>query len=177
MDSMDKRYEQIVKQYSEALYWHIRRLVVSHEDAQDILQDTLVNIYRKLWQLRDHSKEKAWVFRCATNEVNHFFRQKKRQLGDRTLDEYLEQTLEDSGYVDYNAAAGVRLQKALLTLSPQQRTVFTLKYYDDLDYAEIARITGSKPETLKVSYHNAKEKLKKIIEDDEQVGQYPFYGA
>ena len=99
--------------------------------------------------------------------VNHFFRRKKRELGDRTLDEYLEQTLRDSEYVNYTEAAGVKLQKGLLTLTPQQRTVFTLRDYDELDYGEIARITGSKPETLKVSYHNAKEKLKKIIEEDE----------
>ena len=167
MDRVDQRFEKIVQEYSEPLYWHIRRLVVSHEDAQDLLQDTLVTVYRKLWQLRHPSKEKAWLFRCATNVVNHFFRRKKRELGDRTLDEYLEQTLRDSEYVNYTEAAGVKLQKGLLTLTPQQRTVFTLRYYDELDYGEIARITGSKPETLKVSYHNAKEKLKKIIEEDE----------
>lgn len=165
MAGMQKKYEEIVHTYSQPLYWYIRRLVVGHEDAQDLLQDTLVTVYRKLWQLRDPSKLKAWLYRCATNEVNHFYRRRQKELGDVPIDDYLVQTLESGTYVDYGQAEAIVLQKAILSLSPLQRQVFTLKYYDDLDYDEIAKITGSTPESLKVSYHKAKEKIRQTIEE------------
>ena len=164
--SQNSRYLQIVDQYSEPLYWHIRRLVVSHEDAQDILQDTLVSIYRNLWQLRDESRTKAWVYRIATNKVNRFFAREQRRIGTTEIGESLAERLESSEYVNYDEIAGIKLQKAVMTLSRQQQTVFNLRYYDDMDYKEISRITGSSEGTLKVAYHNAREKIQKYLENE-----------
>lgn len=164
--SQNSRYLQIVDQYSEPLYWHIRRLVVSHEDAQDILQDTLVSIYRNLWQLRDESRTKAWVYRIATNKVNRFFAREQRRIGTTEIGESLAESLESSEYVNYDEIAGIKLQKAVMTLSRQQQTVFNLRYYDDMDYKEISRITGSSEGTLKVAYHNAREKIQKYLENE-----------
>lgn len=160
------RYLKIVDQYSEPLYWHIRRLVISHEDAQDILQDTLVSIFRNIWQLRDEGRTKAWVYRIATNKVNRYFLREKRRIGTVEIGSALAQTLESSEYVNYNETAGLKLQKAVMTLSPQQQTVFNLRYYDELDYNEISRITGSSVGSLKVAYHNAREKIQKYLENE-----------
>lgn len=155
-------FSSIVYEYSQALYWHIRRMVVNHEDAQDILQETLIKAYKHLWQLHDKSALRPWLYRIATNQANSFL---SRQHQTDSLSEELTSNLMDSEYVDYSNLEGIKLQKAILSLSPQQRVVFCLRYYDGMEYPEIAEITGSSPETLKVSYHYAKDKIKKIISE------------
>ena len=155
------RFSLIVQEYSQPLYWHIRRLVVSHDDAEDILQETLVKAYRHLWTLQNPSSLRAWLYRIATNEANRFL---SRRVKSEEMSEVLVGKLFASEYVNYEMDAEVKLQKAILSLPAQQRTVFCLKYYDEMDYDEISKITGSKPETLKVSYHYAKEKVKKFLE-------------
>jgi len=143
------------------LYWHIRRMVVSHEDAQDVLQETFVKAYRKLWMLRDTAALKTWLYRIATNEANRFLARKKNHLD---LTEELENSLESQTYIDVSCEAEIRLQKALLTMSDMQRTVFCLKYYDEMDYAQIASVCKSSESSVKVIYHNAKEKVKQMLE-------------
>lgn len=160
--SLYGKYMEIVDRYSEPLYWYIRRMVVSHEDAQDILQDTLLAAYRKLWQVRDEAKLKSWVYRIATNRINRYFKTKARESG---LEEFSE--MEGLAYTDTSDKAEIKLQKAIKTLTPFQQTVFNLRYYDELSYEEIAGITGSGTGSLKVVYHNAKEKIIKYIEDEQ----------
>lgn len=155
-------FSSIVREYSRPLYWHIRRLVVSHDDTEDILQDTFVKAYRHLWTLRNPAALRPWLYRIATNEANRFL---SKRIKPEDMSDVLAEKLAVSEYVDYTMEAEVRLQKAILSLSPQQRTVFCLKYYDDMDYDEISKVTGSRPETLKVNYHYAKEKVKKFLED------------
>lgn len=158
------RYERMVREYSEPLYWHIRRLVVDHEDARDILQDTLVAMYRNLWQLHDQSRARAWAFRIATNKAMRFLRRRAENVG---ITEQLADTLEASGYVNLDDAAGIRLQKAVMTLPPLQQTVFNLRYHDGMEYDEISRITGSSAGSVKVSYHKAKEKVKEYLTNEQ----------
>lgn len=160
MKADEKTFEAIVREYSRPLYWHIRRMVVDHDDASDVLQETFVRAYRYLWTVRDQEKLGVWLYRIATNEANRFLRSLKKgvELGD-----YLVQKLEASEHVDFTKDAEIKMQKALLTLTPQQRTVFNLKYYDDMDYPQIAKITGSREQTLRVAYHYAMEKVKKYI--------------
>jgi len=153
----------IVREFSEPLYRYIRRQVVCHEDAEDILQDTFVKAFRKLWQLRDRSSLKPWLYRIATNEVNRFFSSKKME---DTLEEVLLEKLEASEYVNLEDVAGRKLQEALLRLSPLQRTVFNLRYYDEMDYNQMAQVTGSKPETLKVVWHNARKKVEEYLKTE-----------
>lgn len=160
-----KTFAAILDKYQEPLYWHIRRLVVSHEDAQDILQESLIKIYGKLWQLRDESALKPWMYRIATNEVNRFFKKNHVALQSEGISDELVEKLAEGGYVNFDELEGIKLQKAMMTLSPQQRTVFSLRYYDELDYEQISYITGSTVATLKVSYHNAKEKIKYYLEN------------
>ena len=161
------RYREIVQEYSEPLYWHIRRLVVSHEDAQDILQDTLLAIYRNLWQLRDASRTRAWAYRIATNKVNRFFRRRSREVPSGELYDALCESLAASEYVDWDKTAEIRLQKAVMRLTPHQQTVFNLRYHDDMDYAEMSRVTGSSPDSLKVTWHTVKNKIKEYLENEQ----------
>lgn len=163
MKSDKLTYSGIVREYSKPLYNFIRHMVVSHEDASDILQDTLVKAYRKLWQLRDEKALAGWLFRIASNECNTFLRRRSREL---PITEDMEALLDGGDFLDTAKKAEIKLEKALLTLSPQQKTVFCLRYFDELEYEEISKITGSRPETLKVSYHNAKERIKQYMEEN-----------
>lgn len=99
MKSSD-RYEEIVRQYSEPLYWHIRRIVVCHEDAQDILQDTLSSMFINLWQLREQDKTKSWLYTIATNKSLRFLKKKSRELRVEDISEHLCDILAESSYVD-----------------------------------------------------------------------------
>ena len=162
MRSDPNTFSEIVRTYQKTLYWYIRRLVVVHEDAEDILQETFAKAYRHLWTLRDEGALKGWLLRIATNEVNRYFRRKPATL---PLEDYREALLSqtaDEESCDVRAAAD-RLPAALAELGPVQRQVFCLKYYEDLDYRQISRITGIREESLRVSYHYAKEKIKKEI--------------
>lgn len=156
-----RNFKDIVHEYSEVLYWHIRRIVVSHEDAQDVLQETFIKAYKRLWTLRNPDAMKTWLYRIATNESMRF-------LGKRRNEEYITEklleTLESSSYVDFTKEAEIKLQKALLQLTPMQRSVFCLKYYDEMDYGQIAEVCKSSENSVKVLYHNAKTKITQYIE-------------
>lgn len=166
MKQADK-YEGLVIEYSQPLYWHIRRLVVCHEDAQDILQDTFSSMFLHLWQLRDPSKAKAWLYTVATNKAKRFLRRKARELGRGEISDYLLETLADSGYVDFEKAAAIDLQKAILKLPTKQRLVFNLRFYDEMEYEEISRITGTSLESVRVNYHLAKKKVSNYINEEQ----------
>lgn len=162
-----ERYEDIVRQYSEPLYWHIRRMVVCHEDAEDVLQDTLSSIFLHLWQVRDPAKTKAWLYTVATNKANRFLRKKARALHCEDISEHLCELIESSAYVDFEKAAAIDLQKAVLRLPKAQQMVFNLRFYDEMEYEEISRITGSGIDTLRVNYHIAKKKVTKYINEEQ----------
>lgn len=157
-------FEQVLRDYEKPLYWHIRRMVVSHEDAQDVTQETFIKIYKGLNTLKEKEALRAWVYRIATNECLRHLKQ-RREAALSTIDDgsILMQDLMESSQVDYDKEMEVRFQQAILTLSDLQRVVFNLRYYDELPYEEIATLTGSSVDSLKVTYHNAKEKVKNYI--------------
>lgn len=162
--NQDDRYEALVREYSQPLYWHIRRMVVCHEDAEDILQDTFSSIFLHLWQLRDPKKAKPWLYTVATNKAKRFLRKK---AGGGDISDHLLESLEDSKYVDYEKAAAIDLQKAILKLPPQQQLVFNLRFFDEMEYEEISRIAGSSLESVRVNYHLAKKKVAQYIKDEQ----------
>ena len=155
-------FEEVICEYEQPLYWHIRRMVASHDDASDILQETFIHIYKGLSSLREKAALRSWVYRIATNECLRFLSRRK-EISLTEENSFLADQLESSPGVDLSDGTALRFQKAVLSLSPQQRTVFTLRYYDDLSYEEIAEVTGSSVQTLKVAYHYAKEKIKNAI--------------
>ena len=154
----------LMEKYQSQMYWHIRRMVVSHEDAEDVLQETFIKIFRYLDDFRAESSLSTWVYRIATNECIRFLNRRKEQtISTEEVQAELMDKLMASEYVDYDNAMEVKFQKAILTLPEKQRIVFNLRYYDELKYEEISRITDTKVETLKANYYFAKEKIKEYM--------------
>lgn len=152
-------FRLLVSRYSEPLYWHVRRLVVSHDDAQDVLQETFIKIFRSAESLRDESALSAWVYRIATNEALRFLQ--RNRLTGTPIDELTDDTpaLRADEYTDFSDLESVKLQNAINSLPAKQRVTFTLRYYDELSYDDIARVTDTSPSNAKVNYHLAKQKI------------------
>lgn len=160
----DKGFRMLVDSFQEPIYWHIRRMVVSHEDAEDVIQEVFIRIFRHLEQFREESSLNTWIYRIATNESLRFLNKRREEVvSAEEIQEELLGKLKTSDYVDYENELAVKFQAAILKLPEKQRIVFNLRYYDDLDYESISQITGDKVETLKVNYHYAKEKIKESI--------------
>lgn len=154
-------YRLLVKKFQSPIYWHIRRMVISHEDAEDVLQETFIKIFRHMNDFREECSLSTWIYRIATNECIRFLnRRKELAASTDEIQEELTGKLMASEYVDYDNAMEVKFQQAILTLPEKQRLVFNLRYYDNLKYEEISKITDMKVETLKANYFFAKEKIK-----------------
>lgn len=163
MDGLHRHFGDVVRVYQQPLYWYIRRVVLVHEDAEDILQETFLKAYRHMWQLRSREAVKAWLFRIATNEMNRYFR--KRPV-IASLDELPGNSLSrfsESQGIDARNASSQVISAALLEMSPLQRQVFCMRYYEEMAYDQIGRITGASKNSLMVSYHEAKKKIEKMI--------------
>lgn len=159
----EKGFRSLMAKYKEALYWHIRRLVVAHEDAQDATQETFVRIFRSLPDFKGECSFRSWIYRIATNEALRLLSQRRNDrvpLDDSPVE--LNSMMADE-YVDYSDLETVRLQQAILTLPTKQQLAFNLRYYNELGYDEIADITGSTSENVKSNYHIAKEKIIKYM--------------
>jgi RNA polymerase sigma-70 factor (ECF subfamily) len=156
-------FRELMSRYGEALYWHIRRIVVSHDDAEDVLQETCIKIFKSIDTFRGEGKLTTWIYSIATREALTLLRSQTHLLqGIDDLGPSLASRLEAETPID-SQAVEVLFQKALLTLPTQQRIAFNLRYYDELSYEEIARITGKNVNTLKSNYHWATEKIKEYL--------------
>ena len=164
MVNLEQGFRILVEKYQSSIYWHIRRMVISHEDAQDVLQEPFIRIFRAMDNFREESSLSTWIYRIATNECLRFLNRRKEQaLSTEEVQEELMNKLMASDYVDYDNAMEVKFQQAILQLPEKQRLVFNLRYYDELKYEEISRITDTRVETLKSHYHFAKEKIKEYM--------------
>lgn len=160
----ERGFKMLMDRFQEPIYWYIRRLVVSHEDAEDIIQEVFIRIFRHLDQFRYESSLSTWIYRIATNESLRFLNSRKEEaVSAEEVQEELINKLKASEYVDYENELAVKFQEAILSLPEKQRIVFNLRYYDELEYDAINRITGCSVDTLKVNYHYAKEKIKEYI--------------
>ena len=158
------KFDDVLKDYERPIYHYIRRMVVDHDDTADIMQETFLKVYQGLGNLRDENALKSWVYKIATNEALRFLsRRREELLSVIDENELLLGRLTEGEYVDYDDKMAVDFQKALLSLSEQQRLVFNMRYYDELSYDEISDITGCSVGTLKVQYHNAKERIKNYM--------------
>ncbi|MDE6265934.1 MAG: RNA polymerase sigma factor [Muribaculaceae bacterium] len=155
------RFTEIVNRYREPIYWFVRRQVVSHYDADDVVQEVFIRAYRSLDNLREENAVRPWLYRIAVNEIARFMASRYRNEGELT--DELSHQLTDGEYVDYDNAMAVTFQKALLTLSEKQRTVFELRYYDEMPYEEISEICDTSVNTLKTTYHIARQKVTDYI--------------
>lgn len=159
----DKGFTLLMETYRERIYWHIRRIVVSKEDAEDVLQETFINAYRYSSSFKGNSTLYTWLYRIATNECSHLFR--KRKLMTTSYDNSADLLI---GKLHEEADVGcdeilIKFQEAILRLPHKQRIVFNLRYYDELPYSEIAQITGSSEASLKTNYHYASESIKEYM--------------
>lgn len=165
--SRNYAYNLIVRKYQERLYWHIRRMVVTHEDADDVTQNSLIKAWKGLHKFKEESQLYTWLYRIATNESITFLNKKKKiffiPINDveRELSESLESDEQYSG-----DEIQLTLQKAILTLPEKQRLVFNMRYYDELKYDEISKILGTSVGALKASYHHAVKKIENYIKED-----------
>jgi len=153
-------FELMVRTYSEQLYWQIRRIVLTHEDANDVLQNSLLKAWNGLKNFHGDSKLITWLSRIAINESLDFMRRQKNMATLSTDDADLgiaNQLMADE-YFDGDQTEA-QLQEAIAQLPEVQRTVFTLRYYDEMKYSEISRITGTSEGALKASYHIAVKKI------------------
>ena len=161
METLEQVFNDIVKKYSERLYWHVRRMVGTHEDADDLLQDIFLKIWTALPSFRGEAQLYTWVWRIATNETLNWLRREKVRAALRfqRVDEELERRIMADPF--FNGTAAQReLFKALARLPEKQRQVFVMRWWDELTYEEISAITGTSVGALKASYHIAQEKLK-----------------
>ena len=163
-ENAEKGFRLLMAKYKEPVYWHIRRLVVSHDDAQDATQDTFLRIFRSFSQYSGEGSFKAWIFRIATNEALRLLG-RNQDKATLSLDEapLVALTMKADTYFDYGNAEAVKLQKAITALPAKQQLAFNLRYYDDLSYKEIATVTNSTEATVKANYHFAKEKIIKFM--------------
>lgn len=163
-DRQEEGFRLLMKQYGESVYWHIRRIVVGHDDAEDVLQETAISIFKNFHQFAGEANQlRAWIYRIATNESIMLLRKRTRLFQSiDDLNPALLETMTTENNVDMNKAEFI-LQKKLLSLPTQQRIVFYMRYYDDLPYEEISRITGKKVNTLKANYHFAKTKIEEEL--------------
>lgn len=151
-------FRVLMTMYEELVYWHIRRLVVNHEDAQDASQETFVRIFKSLARFKGDCSLRSWIYRIATNEALRLL--DKRKNVEEQLDEQLAgHNVAADGYVNYENVEAVKLQKAILSLPTKQQLVFNLRYYDELSYEEIAEAACSTATAAKANYYVAKGKI------------------
>jgi RNA polymerase sigma-70 factor (ECF subfamily) len=160
-------FKQIIKKYQERLYWHIRKIVISHEDSDDILQNTFIKVWRGLDQFREDSKLYTWLYRIATNESLTFLKQKKKRqyIPFMDVEHQLMNVLESDEYFSGDQIQ-LKLQKAILTLPEKQRLVFNMKYFEEMKYEDMSNILNTSVGALKASYHHAVKKIEKYLKDN-----------
>lgn len=157
-----KAFEQLVNQYSEQLYWQIRRIVLLHEDANDVLQNVFLKAWSKLDSFHQESKISTWLYRIALNESLDFMRRKKTQVISTDDEMMVGSMLMADDYFNGTEAEAM-LQEAIAQLPEVQRTVFNMRYFDDMKYSEISEILQTSEGSLKASYHIAVKKISEFF--------------
>ncbi len=160
----EKAFRELVATYKERLYWHIRKIVISHDDADDVLQNTFIKIFRGIDNFKQESKLFSWMYRIATNESIYFInkRAKERNVDISDYQDKLTSNLESDQWFSGDEIQ-VLLQKAIATLPPKQQMVFNMKYFDELKYKEIADILDLSEGALKASYFHAVKKIEAFL--------------
>lgn len=160
----EKAFSLLVNKYQTMLYWHIRRLVIDHEDANDVCQNTFIKVWNNLARFKENSKLYTWLYRIATNESLTFLAQRKRSdaLQLETEDYDLSEQLAADPYFEGDSLQ-IKLQNAIASLPEKQRTVFLMRYYDELKYRSMAEVLDTSVGALKASYHHAAKKIERYL--------------
>ncbi len=160
-------FNQLVQKYQERLYWHIRKIVIGHDDADDVLQNTMIKVWKSLAEFRSDSGLYTWLYRIATNESLTFLKQKKKRSFAAWVDveHKISETLESDPWFNGDEIQ-LKLQQAILKLPDKQRIVFNMKYFDQLKYEDMSAILDTSVGALKASYHHAVKKIENMLGDD-----------
>ena len=166
LKTRDTAFAGFVRKYQQRIYWHIRKMLIDHDDADDVTQETFIKSWQNLDRFRKDSKLFTWLYRIATNECLTFLEKKRRRIFLPLADVEGELSkLIDQGSNFTGTEIELKLQKAILTLPEKQRLVFNMKYFDDLTYEEMSEILGTSVGALKASYHIASKKIESIVEN------------
>lgn len=163
----NEAFNGIVVKYQERLYWHIRKMVISHDDADDVLQNTFIKAFQGLDKFREDASLFTWLYRIATNESLTFLKKERSRFFQPISDyqQHLERTLESEPHFDGDELQ-LKLQKAIIRLPEKQRLVFNMKYFDEMKYEEISAVLGTSVGALKASYHHAMKKIEQYLIQD-----------
>ena len=164
MDDVERLFNEIVKDYSERVYWHVRRFVNNHEDADDLVQEIFLKIWTALPSFRGEAQLFTWVYRIATNETLNWLRREKVRAALRfaSIDSERERRIDEDPFFDGDAAQRA-LSKAVARLPEKQRQVFILRYYDEMPYEQMSEVLDTSVGALKASYHIAQEKVREAL--------------
>jgi RNA polymerase sigma-70 factor (ECF subfamily) len=163
-DTRSYGFNLLVRTYQQRIYWHVRKMVIDHDDADDLTQEVFIKIYRHIDGFREDAQLYTWIYRIATNECLTFLEKKKRRffLPIADVARELSTKLDRSAHVSGDEIH-LKLQKALLKLPDKQRLVFNMKYFEDMSYEQISEITDTSVGALKASYHHAVKKIEDFL--------------
>lgn len=166
-DTQNYAFNLIVRKYQERIYWHIRKIVINHDDADDVVQNTFLKVWGGLQHFREDSQLYTWLYRIATNEALTFLKRKRTKYFLPLIDveQQLANSLETDPYFDGNELQ-LKLQKAIVRLPEKQRVVFNMKYFDEMKYEDMSEVLGTSVGALKASFHHAMKKIEKFLEED-----------
>ncbi|WP_397363140.1 RNA polymerase sigma factor [Olleya sp. R77988] len=160
-------FKTLISLYKERLYWHIRNIVKSHDDADDVLQNTFIKVFKNIKNFKAESQLYSWLYRIATNEaITHLNKNAKRKnINNEEAQELAINNLQSDVYFEGDAIQ-LKLQKAIATLPEKQQLVFNMKYFQDLKYSELSEILDTSEGALKASYHIAAKKIEAFLKDN-----------
>jgi RNA polymerase sigma-70 factor, ECF subfamily len=164
--SRDAALSALIKKYQKPLYWHIRKIVISHDDADDVLQNTFIKAWKGLENFKGESALYTWLYRIATNEALTFLRQKQKANTQsiHPIEYQLSKSLESDTYFKGDEVQ-LKLQQAILTLPEKQRIVFNMRYYDEVPYEKMSEVLETSVGALKASYHHAAKKVEAYLKE------------
>ena len=162
----ERAYTAVIKKYQEKLYWHVRRMVIEHEDANDVLQNVFIRVWNALENFREDSQLYTWLYRIATNECLTYIEQQKKRssVSLSEVETGLSNKIKADSHFDANKLEW-KLQLAIQQLPEKQRIVFNLRYYDEMPYEEMSRVLETSEGALKASYHHAVKKIEDYIKN------------
>jgi len=163
-ETKEKAFTDIIKKYQERLYWHVRRMVIDHEDANDVLQNVFIRVWNGLENFREDAQLYTWLYRIATNECLTFLEQQKKRaaISLSEMESGLSNKIKADKHFDAQKLEW-KLQLAIQQLPEKQRVVFSLRYYDEMPYEEMSRVLETSEGALKASYHHAVKKIEEYI--------------
>lgn len=166
-ETREAAFSTLMYTYKERLYWHIRKMVYSHDDADDVLQNTFIKVYRSIENFKGESKLYTWMYRIATNEAITFINKKARrmEIGNEEVQQLAVANLAADPYFEGNEIQ-LKLQEAIAKLPQKQQLVFNMKYFDDMKYDDMSEILGTSVGALKSSYHIAVKKITAELKSD-----------